>query len=154
MRAFVIDLIERVVATYVEAFLGLFGAALVASLADTPEVTNLSTLEKLAAAAAVAALPAALAVLKGIVGGLIGNPDSAAIVPRSVDKKGLQFAPVPETLPFHVGVADTPRSIGKGSAVGDERDDYVAVDDKAQATALAAHAKSLAPRRRARPLKG
>lgn len=147
MRSFVVDLVERVFWTYVEAFCSLL---LLSWVADTvggqaAVVADWSVVTK----AALAAVPAALAVIKNIAAGFVGNPDSAATVPRGVDRKGLTYAPVPDAteLPFHTGVADNQR----GSAIVDRPDNYVRVDDKAHAEALRAHAKSMAPRRR--PLK-
>ncbi|MFD0405031.1 holin [Kitasatospora sp. NPDC127116] len=72
MRKFVLDLVERTVATYAVAFLGLL-------LADGVDLASVGTLR----AAAVAALPAALTVLKSAVATLIGDPNSAALLGRS-----------------------------------------------------------------------
>ncbi|MEV7781670.1 holin [Kitasatospora sp. NPDC088351] len=71
MRTFLLDLTERTVATYLAALLGLL-------LADRVDLTSVGTLR----AAAVAALPAALTVLKGGIGTFVGDPNSAAILPR------------------------------------------------------------------------
>ncbi|MFD4394636.1 holin [Kitasatospora sp. NPDC058478] len=71
MRKFVLDLVERTVATYAVAFLGLL-------LADGFDLTSISSLK----AAAVAGLPAALTVLKSALGTFVGDPTSAAILPK------------------------------------------------------------------------
>jgi hypothetical protein len=71
MNRFLLDLAERVGATYAVAFLGLL-------LADGFDLTSVGALR----AAAVAALPAALSVLKGVVGSFVGDPNSAALLPR------------------------------------------------------------------------
>lgn len=106
MRTFVIDLVERVVWTYVEAFCALlllsWGANViggqVSAIADWSIVTK----------AAIGAVAAAVAVIKNVAAGFLGNPDSAATVPRRVDHKGLSYAPVPDDveLAFHSNVAD------------------------------------------------
>lgn len=70
-KRFVVDFAERVVATYVEVFLGL----LIASWASVPEVGALSVLET----AAVAAIPTALAALKALVAKYRGNGESASL---------------------------------------------------------------------------
>jgi hypothetical protein len=71
MRKFWLDLTERTVATYAVAFLGLL-------LADGFDLTSISALR----AAAVAALPAGLTVLKGAIGTFVGDPTTAAILPK------------------------------------------------------------------------
>ncbi|MFD5435099.1 holin [Kitasatospora sp. NPDC127067] len=71
MRKFILDLVERTVATYAAAFLGLL-------LADRFDLTSISSLK----AAAVAALPAALTVLKGAVATRVGDPTTAALLGR------------------------------------------------------------------------
>lgn len=71
MPRYLIDIAERVAATYVVALLGLL-------LADGVDLTSVGTLR----AALVAALPAALSVVKGILGGLVGDPNSAALLPK------------------------------------------------------------------------
>ena len=67
---FIVDLAERTVATYLEAFLGLL---LAGSVVDLPA----------AKAAAVAAIPAGLAVVKGALSGFLGTPTTAAALPPS-----------------------------------------------------------------------
>jgi hypothetical protein len=69
---FFVDLAERVVATYLEAFLGLVIAS-----AITDGVIDLSVVQS----AAVAALPAGLAVVKGALARWRGDPDSASAAP-------------------------------------------------------------------------
>lgn len=71
MPKYLIDVAERVAATYVVALLGLL-------LADGVDLTSVGTLR----AALVAALPAALSVVKGVLGGFVGDPNSAALLPR------------------------------------------------------------------------
>ncbi len=71
MSNFASDLVERVVVTYVEVFLGL----LIASGFGVDGVTSLDTVEK----AALAAIPAVLVVLKGLIAKKFGNPDSASL---------------------------------------------------------------------------
>ena len=66
---FFVDLAERTVATYLEAFLGLLLAG---------QVVDLSA----AKAAAVAAIPAGLAVVKGALSAFVGSPQSAAALPK------------------------------------------------------------------------
>lgn len=68
-RIFLVDLAERAIATYVEAFLGL----LIVS-----GVTDLSTLRT----AAVAAVPAGLSVVKAGLARLIGDRESASMSPE------------------------------------------------------------------------
>ncbi|HEX8344740.1 MAG TPA: hypothetical protein VF657_08350 [Actinoplanes sp.] len=70
---FAIDLIERALATYVQAFLGL----VIAAGADVPFEFSISS----ARAAALAALPAALAVLKAGIAKMVHDPDSASLAP-------------------------------------------------------------------------
>ncbi|MEV5953717.1 holin [Streptomyces sp. NPDC051987] len=65
---FFVDLAERTVATYLEAFLGLLLAG---------SVVDLSA----AKAAAVAAIPAGLAVVKGALSAFVGSPTTAAALP-------------------------------------------------------------------------
>jgi hypothetical protein len=72
MRKFVLDLVERTVATYAAAFLGLL-------LADGFDLTSVGALR----AAAVAAVPAALTVLKGAISTFVGDPTTAGLLPRS-----------------------------------------------------------------------
>lgn len=67
---FFVDLAERTVATYLEAFLGLL---LAGSVVDLPA----------AKAAAVAAIPAGLAVIKGALSGFLGTPTTASALPPS-----------------------------------------------------------------------
>jgi hypothetical protein len=69
---YLLDLAERVIATYVEAFLGL----VIASGFGVNGVVNLSLLQ----VAAVSALPAALAVVKAGLAKLKGDPATASLV--------------------------------------------------------------------------
>lgn len=66
-KAFLIDLAERVAATYLQSFIGLL---LVSGALD------IDTLK----AAALAAVPAALAVVKGVLARKVGDPESASFV--------------------------------------------------------------------------
>lgn len=68
------DLAERTLATYVQAFVGLLVAGWSGAL-------DLGTLR----AAAVAAIPAALAVVKGGLARLVGDPQSASLVGQPVE---------------------------------------------------------------------
>jgi len=67
---FVLDLIERTAATYVEAVAGLL-------LADSTGLINLGAVK----AAAAAALPAAFAVVKAALAGSVGSDGTAALLP-------------------------------------------------------------------------
>ena len=69
-KDFLIDLLERSIATYVETFLGL----LIASGLGTP-ADRMALLEK----AAIAAIPAALAVAKAGLAKFKGDPNSASL---------------------------------------------------------------------------
>ena len=69
-KDFLIDLLERSMATYVETFLGL----LIASGLGTP-ADRMALLEK----AAIAAIPAALAVAKAGLAKFKGDPNSASL---------------------------------------------------------------------------
>lgn len=71
MPRFVLDLAERVISTYLASLIGLL-------LADGFDLTSISALR----AAAIAALPAALSVIKGVLATGIGDPNTAAILPR------------------------------------------------------------------------
>lgn len=70
-----VDIAERAVLTYVEAFLGLLLAS------GTTDVVALSALES----AAIAAIPAGLAVVKGAVGSLLGRTGTASWLPAGSD---------------------------------------------------------------------
>ena len=69
-KDFLIDLLERTIATYAEAFLGL----LIASGLGTP-ADRMALLEK----AAIAAIPAALAVAKAGLAKFKGDPNTASL---------------------------------------------------------------------------
>ena len=69
-KDFLIDLLERSIATYVETFLGL----LIASGLGTP-ADRMALLEK----AAIAAIPAALATAKAGLAKFRGDPNSASL---------------------------------------------------------------------------
>jgi hypothetical protein len=67
-----VDVVERVVATYVEVFLGLvIGSAFV----DSGKL-NMGAVT----AAGIAALPAALSLIKSLVASRLGDPSSASLV--------------------------------------------------------------------------
>ena len=68
---FLRDLVERVISTYVQTFLGL----LLASGFAVDGVVDLSLVVK----AAVAALPAALSLVKGLVARSVGDKESASL---------------------------------------------------------------------------
>jgi len=71
MRKYWIDLTERTAAAYGTTFLGLL-------LADGVDLTSVSAVK----AAAIASLPAALSVVKGGVAFFVGEPNTAALLPR------------------------------------------------------------------------
>jgi len=71
MKKLLIDLAERTAATYAVTFLGLL-------VADGFDLTSVSALR----ASAVAAIPAALTVIKGALASFVGDPNSAALLPR------------------------------------------------------------------------
>lgn len=71
-KKYLLDLTERVVATFLEVFLGL----LLAAWADVAIIGLLSVAET----AAVAAIPAALAVLKGGVARFRGDRENPSLV--------------------------------------------------------------------------
>lgn len=76
-KAFLIDLAERALSTYVQAFIGFL-------VAGATEI-NVSTLE----AAALAAIPAALSALKSVIATQVGDPESASLVgAAAVDDEG------------------------------------------------------------------
>lgn len=81
----VVDLLERTVFTWLEAFVGLLA---VANVFDTTQAGHLIGVLSAVQVAAVSALPAALAVLKGGLAALGGNRDSAAALPASIDAGG------------------------------------------------------------------
>lgn len=72
MSRYLADLAERVAATYATAFLGLL-------LANGFDLTDLSAVK----AAAIASLPAALAVIKGVLAKVVGDPGTAALLPTA-----------------------------------------------------------------------
>lgn len=89
-RAFLVDLVERTAATYVEAGAGLL-------LADTTHLLSLGSLR----VAAVAALPAALTVVKGALAGSLGSTSTASVLPAKTAPPSAvpeaAAAPVPPT---------------------------------------------------------
>jgi hypothetical protein len=72
---FTVDLLERLIATYAETYVGLW----VASGLGAAYITDMSSWDK----ALVAFLPTAVALIKGLVAKGIGSPDSAALLPAS-----------------------------------------------------------------------
>jgi uncharacterized membrane protein len=75
-KAFLIDLAERAVATYIQALIGFL-------VAGATEV-NASGLQ----AAALAAIPAALSVAKSLIASQVGDPASASLVGAETDPDG------------------------------------------------------------------
>jgi hypothetical protein len=75
-RRYVRDLAERVLSTYVQAFLGL----LLASGFGVDGVLDLSLVVK----AGVAALPAALSLVKGLLARGVGDKESASLAPPPI----------------------------------------------------------------------
>ncbi len=71
---YVRDLAERVVSTFVQAFLG---ALVAGNWFDISHIRDLSIVQT----AGVAGLVAVLAVIKGVVARFVGSPDSASAVP-------------------------------------------------------------------------
>lgn len=71
MRAYLLDLTERVVGTYAFTFVGLL-------LANGADITNLAA-DKVAA---ISAIPAALSVIKGVLGHFVGDPNTASVLPQ------------------------------------------------------------------------
>lgn len=67
-REFLVDAAERIVATFVEAFIGLL-------LASESSIIAVSTWQ----AAAVAAIPAVLSAAKAIIARHFGDPESASL---------------------------------------------------------------------------
>jgi hypothetical protein len=76
-KQFWIDAAERVVATYLEVFLGLVIAS---AFVDSGKL-NMGAVT----AAAVSALPAALALVKSMIASRIGDKETAAALPTEVD---------------------------------------------------------------------
>ena len=68
MRNYLIDLGERVVATYLYMYITLL-------LATGFDLTDISALK----AAAISCIPAGLAVIKGGIARFVGNPDTASL---------------------------------------------------------------------------
>ena len=68
---YLVDLLERAAATYIEALIGL----LIASAVTTIDVSTLK-------AAAISAIPAGLAVVKAGLARFTGNDDSASLAPE------------------------------------------------------------------------
>lgn len=77
MSKFVRDMLERVGATFVMAFLALYVPALVSDSATAETLFDLSVLSK----AAVAGVAAALSLVKALVAKRLGAPDSASLDP-------------------------------------------------------------------------
>jgi Putative lactococcus lactis phage r1t holin len=71
---YVKDLTERVVSTFLVAFLGTL---ITGGWFDVTGIRNVSAVQ----AAALAGAAAVLSLVKGLVGKAIGNPDSASVVP-------------------------------------------------------------------------
>ena len=75
-KAFLIDLFERALATYVQAFIGFL-------VAGATEV-NLSVIES----AGLAAIPMALSVVKSMIASQVGDPATASLVAAAPDDTG------------------------------------------------------------------
>lgn len=76
-RRYVLDLLERVTATYLEVYLGLW----IASGLGVQFLTDLSHAEK----ALTALLPTLLAVVKGLLARTRGSANTAAMLPAADD---------------------------------------------------------------------
>jgi hypothetical protein len=74
---FALDLFERVLATYGEAYIGL----MIASGLGAQYVVDMSNANK----ALVAALPALAALVKGAIAKYLGNRQSAALLPAAAE---------------------------------------------------------------------
>lgn len=73
--ATLLDIAERTVLTYLEAFLGLLLAA------GTTDLVDLTVWQT----AAISAIPAGLAVVKGSIGTVLGRPGTASWLPAHTD---------------------------------------------------------------------
>jgi hypothetical protein len=71
-KAWLADTGERVLATYIEAWLG--------AMLTVAVLTDMSSLSAAAVSSAFAAIPAALSFLKSAIAKRYGNPDSASFV--------------------------------------------------------------------------
>lgn len=88
-KAFLVDLAERAIATYIQAFIGFL-------VAGTTEI-NISTLES----AALAAIPAALSVAKSLLASQVGDPATASLVGVEAER------PDPENFPDPLDARDS-----------------------------------------------
>lgn len=79
MNRYVQDLIERVVATFLQAAIA---GALTVLAADTDGMLDLDTARAAALVAALAGLTALLSLIKGLLARYVGDPDSASLLPR------------------------------------------------------------------------
>lgn len=79
-RSLALDVVERTLWTYVQAYLGLW----IASGVGISAIADLSMADK----ALVSVLPAVLAVVKGLAASRVGATDSAATLPADVDEPG------------------------------------------------------------------
>jgi len=77
---YLLDVGERVFWTFLQTFLGLL---VVGGWFDVNNITNVGILQS----AAVGGAAAVLSLLKGLAGSFVGNGDSAAILPKSLDHK-------------------------------------------------------------------
>ncbi len=77
----VVDIAERVVFTYLAAFVGLLATA---NLGDT-QAEKIASLFSVAQVAAVAVVPAILTLIKTGFASLAGNRNTAAALPAAVD---------------------------------------------------------------------
>ena len=78
--AYLLDVGERVFWTFLQAFLGLL---VVGGAFDVANVADISIYQS----AAVGGAAAVLSLLKGTVAGFLGNSDTAALLPKSLDHK-------------------------------------------------------------------
>lgn len=79
----IIDILERAFFTWVEVFLGLI---LASHVFEDSTVGRIARIFSAAQTAALAALPSAIAIVKGGFGALVGNRNTAAILPKDVDQ--------------------------------------------------------------------
>ena len=77
---YLLDVGERAFWTFLQTFLGLL---VVGGWFDVANITDVSILQS----AAVGGAAAVLSLLKGVAGSFVGNGDSAATLPKSLDHK-------------------------------------------------------------------
>lgn len=89
MITFSKDLAERVLSTFVQAFVGFITAAWAASGINVSVFTDLSAAEKLLGGAASAGVAAVVALVKGLAAKNVGENGTASLAP--VDKAEPQY---------------------------------------------------------------